>query len=415
MKMNVFAQYKGLRKEVYILFFGNIVTKFGSMIWTVLTLILNQKLGMNASQISLYMIASGALILPANFIGGKLADRLNKKNIIVFCDTVSVVSFILCGMFPLRLSTIVILTLGSTFQTVEHPAYHALLADLTLTKDRDKAFSLLYLGTNLGFLTAPTIAGLLFNNYLWLVFIISGVSIGISTLLIAFKLKDTTPVEDTSKVAVYQKSKDKIPLAVILQTNKTLLLFILAAALMDAAYNEYSYLLPLDIGNIHGTQGPAIFGTVSSLNGLVVILFTPIVTTLLAKSRQTLKMSAANTFIFMGYAVFVIGLGVVPLYYLAMVLCTIGEVLSATSFGPYESARIPSSHRGRVLGLFALVESTLNGIITFIIGRIYDSQGSIAAWKIVLSMLILSQILFACLIFADRKNYPNLYIKESYS
>ena len=44
--MNIFSQYKGLRKENYILFIGRIVTNLGSMVWPVLTLILNQKMGL---------------------------------------------------------------------------------------------------------------------------------------------------------------------------------------------------------------------------------------------------------------------------------------------------------------------------------------------------------------------------------
>ena len=43
--MKLLDQYRGLRREIYILFFGRIVTNLGSMIWPVLTMILSQKLG----------------------------------------------------------------------------------------------------------------------------------------------------------------------------------------------------------------------------------------------------------------------------------------------------------------------------------------------------------------------------------
>ena len=38
----MFKQYKGLRKELYVLFFGRVMTNLGSMIWPMLTLILNK-------------------------------------------------------------------------------------------------------------------------------------------------------------------------------------------------------------------------------------------------------------------------------------------------------------------------------------------------------------------------------------
>ena len=43
--MHFFSQYRGLRRENYVLFFGRIVTNMGSMVWPMLTMILNQKLG----------------------------------------------------------------------------------------------------------------------------------------------------------------------------------------------------------------------------------------------------------------------------------------------------------------------------------------------------------------------------------
>ena len=44
-KMKFIQQYKNLSKEIYILFFGRVVTSMGSLIWPLLTLILKNKLG----------------------------------------------------------------------------------------------------------------------------------------------------------------------------------------------------------------------------------------------------------------------------------------------------------------------------------------------------------------------------------
>ena len=50
----LFREYKGLRRENYILFFGRLMTNLGAMIWPVLTMILDQKLGMSAEKIAGY-------------------------------------------------------------------------------------------------------------------------------------------------------------------------------------------------------------------------------------------------------------------------------------------------------------------------------------------------------------------------
>lgn len=54
---------------------------------------------------------------------------------------------------------------------------------------------------------SPTIAGFLFRDYLWLAFLISGLAVGCSTLLIFFLIKDIALVEETGSEAEYQTER----------------------------------------------------------------------------------------------------------------------------------------------------------------------------------------------------------------
>lgn len=204
------AQYRGLRKENYILFFGRIVTNLGAMVWPMLTLILNQKLGMNASSTAMIIVIAGLANLPANMIAGKMADHFNKKNIIIVCDLASITCLIICGSMPLSKFSVIPMVASGIFQGMEDPAYNALLADITPTEKRESAYSLLYLGANIGLVLSPTLAGFLFRNFLWLSFFINAAAIGSSTLLIFFRLKNITPVKETSEVSEYQTSRDDL-------------------------------------------------------------------------------------------------------------------------------------------------------------------------------------------------------------
>ena len=70
--MTLLNQYRGLRREIYILAFGRMVTNLGSMIWPVMTMILSQKLGLSAGAISLVSVGAGLLMVPMNLLGGRL-------------------------------------------------------------------------------------------------------------------------------------------------------------------------------------------------------------------------------------------------------------------------------------------------------------------------------------------------------
>lgn len=407
--MNLINQYRGLRREIYILFFGRMVTNLGSMIWPVMTMILSQKLNLSASVISYYFVAGSLIMLPANLIGGKLADRFNKKWVIVACDAVSVALYIICGFIPLSIASVAMFVVAGAFQSMEYPSYDALFADLSTTKDRERAYSLDYLGANLGLVLSPTIAGLLFKDYLWLSFIISGVSVALSTVLIATLIKDITPVEDKSEEASYQKSEDNEGIFSILRKNPLLLLCIIGSALYGAAYSQYSYIMPLDMGTVHGDEGAVIYGTVSSLNCIVVVLFTPLITRIFKGMRETGKMITGRVLIIAGYVLFSLILGFIPGYYIAMLIFTWGEIFTTISEGPYISRRTPASHRGRLNGFMSVLSTAVLFAVDIAVGNLYDYASPFAAWALIISITGASIVIAIILKVLDKKAYPKLY------
>ncbi|MCK7486594.1 MAG: MFS transporter [Bacillus subtilis] len=130
--------------------------------------------------------------MPASIIGGKLTDKIGRKKIIVIFDLITEALFILAGLLPFSFGTLVIIFIGGLFQQMEGPAYQALVADFSAPQDREKAFSLSYLGFNLGFMIGPTLGGLLFTNHIGLSFIINALSTLVSTILIAFFVFEKT-------------------------------------------------------------------------------------------------------------------------------------------------------------------------------------------------------------------------------
>ncbi len=409
------SQYRGLRKEIYVLVFGRMVTSLGSMVYPMLTMIMSQKLHLSASQISLMMVASSVLMLPASLLGGRLADRYNKKNVIVCFDTISIVCFLFCGLVPLSFGTLILMLFAGICQSLEYPSYDALIADLTVTKDRERAYSLEYLGNNLGLVLSPTIAGLLFKNYLWLAFIISACSIGISTLLIFLKIKNITPEKDESAESVYQEKRSGESLWKILSENKVLVCFMFMSTLFYAVYGQYGYLMPLDMGAVHGEDGAVLYGTVSSLNCIVVVLFTPLITRLFKGWRDLHKMLAGEILVGIGYLMFMNLLGHVPVYYLCMLIFTWGEIFTTIAGSPYISSRIPASHRGRINGVSSVMGAVIQGIVYLLSGAVYDRAGSITAWSTILGFLAFAILLTIILIVIDKKRYPALYASREHA
>ena len=275
--MKFIQQYKNLSKEIYILFFGRVVTSMGSLIWPLLTLILKNKLGYNATTIATITMAMSILQFPMLLLGGKLADTMNRKKIIVCCDMVTVISYIICGLLPLSGYSIALFYLAGVFATIEGPSYDALVADLSDSESREKAYSLQYLGMNLGLVLSPTIAGFLFENYLGLAFIITGIATFSSTLLIILFVKQLRV--EKKKVSEYEEKRENEHVFKILWERRPILIYALVAGFGALVYAQFNYLLPLNMETLYGAKGAAIFGMLTSTNALVVIIATPIITT----------------------------------------------------------------------------------------------------------------------------------------
>ena len=409
MKTGIFSQYKGLRKELYILLIGRVMTNMGSMIWPMFTLILNQKLGLNATVIAACVIIYSMVSLPISLIGGKLADRLNKKNIIVVCDLVSIASFIYCSLVPVTLSSIIVFSVASLFQTVEWPSYDALVADFSTSKDREKAYSLSYLGANLGLVLSPTLAGFLFNNHLNLAFLINGIAIALSTVLIFFRIKDVHREKDQDAASGYEADLDsKASAFSFILRNRVVLLFILSSALANGVYAMYNYLMPLDMGMTYAERGSVLFGSMTSVNCIVVVTCTALITRLFGKVRETGKMLIGEGLIITGYLIFLLFIRQTWLCFVAITVFTFGEIFNTLSSSPFLTRRIPASHRGRILAVMNVVCGLSSSAIQLLVGMLYDRRGSTTAWSAIIAVGIAEILIVAVMAVFDRKDYPNL-------
>lgn len=407
--MNVFSQYKGLRKEQYIIFICKLIDNLGSMIGPMLTLILSIKLGMSASEIAYFSIIVTALSLPIALFGGKLTDKFNKKLLLNIGDITTSLIYIACGIIGLNRKTLIAYIIGSLIQTAESPAYDSLVADFTTSEDRDRAYSLNYLGLNLGLMLAPTLGGLLLNNHLNLMFIISGTTQLLSIIIFDIFIKDTRPIIDTSNR--YEKKQDEGNIFDIFKNNKILIAFVIIFAVSITTYNMWGYLMPLSLTNIQGSNGSIFYGTMSSLNCIVVVIFTAPLTALLSKTISINRMMIGNALEISGFLIFLLFINTPFMYYVAILVFTLGEITNTITTSPHLSKRIPVNYRGRINALLYIVEGIFMSAGQIIIGKLYDNAGIKVAWNVVIIIGILSILAYQFTKKKDKETFPDLYKK----
>ena len=405
--MKFIQQYKNLSKEIYILFFGRIVTSMGSLIWPLLTLILKNNLGYSATTIATLTMAMTILQFPMMLLGGKLADTLNRKWIIVICDLVTVTAYIICGILPLSNFSIALFYLAGVFATIEGPSYDALVADLSDSESREKAYSLQYLGMNLGLVLSPTIGGLLFENYLWLAFILTGLATLSSTILILLFIKRLSV--EKKNISAYEEKRENESVFRILRERKALILYALVCGFGGIVYAQFNYLLPLNMENLYGAKGATLFGMLTSTNALVVIIATPLITTFMSRLMDVRKIFVGESLIVLGLFGYRFVQGAIGLYFILMIIFTIGEVFNTLGHQPYMTRRIPSTHWGRVNSFVNTVSGFCSGVGNILIGKIVDTSGYDVAWFVVGIIGAVAITLIVLLNLLDKRQFKLLY------
>lgn len=422
--MKILTQYKGLTRANYALAIGRMVTNMGSMIMPMLTLILNQKFGLSASKTALWIMLAGLINLPANLIGGQLADRISKKAMIIACDLVSITIYLICGVKDFNFASFIMIMVASFFQTIEGPAYSALVALVTPPGKEDKAFSIQYMGANVGFILAPIIGGFLFNNYLWLCFVIDAVTIAMSTVLIILFVDEKSSQEQAK---VHQPEDSKAPatqanpaaegfISMLIKTNKPVILFMLAFALYEGGYSQFSYLMPIDFAKYHGDMGATIYGTVMSVSCFLVVILTPIITQIVESRSNQWKLTAGVAAQIISFGVFLVSLGHIPAYYIAIAIFIVGEILTMLCFSPYIVQSVGPEYRGRAFGWISFLGALASGYVMWYSGRYVDANDDRNAWifTIVICVIALALSIFLDFVTRTRPQTENATQAASY-
>ena len=412
------TQYGGLKREIYILFIGRLVTAMGSFVWPMLTFFMTTKLGLSDGTATLMIATASVLSFPAALLGGKLADRFSRKSIIIIFDCITVSMYLLAAILPLTLFTVFLLFAAALFQTIESPAYDALNADYSTSKQREKAYSLSYLGFNLGYIVGASVAGMLFERFIRLAFCINGLAIFVSTVLIIFFVhKKNAITEDTvdlnESYSEYEQPIDeKTPVLTVLRQRPVLIGMLLIGCLASMPASLMGLLLPLQLKETLGEAGATLYGYLNSLNGFVVIVFTPILTVLLKKLTEIPKSVIGLLLFLVGNLFFSMGTAASMLF-VGMFIFTLGEVVEVLGHNPYASRRVPASHRGRVGGISSVIHSIFSSCTQYLISFLLVTTESNyrLIWMVFMVCGLAGAVLYGFMYRPDKRTFPKLYQK----
>lgn len=399
----LWSPYMGLPREIYIIFLSRMVNALGMFIFPLFTLILNKKIGLSQSETGYWIMILGLVFIPSTMIGGKIADHFGRKKPIVIFETIGALLYIVCGFMPAGIEQVYVVLTACFFFGLAEPAQNAIMADLTTPENREGAFSLSYMGFNLGFAIGPILGGLLFelDLYHW-IFWGDAATLIVSILLIAFFVPETFGHHEDieSDDRELEKSVSGSTWSV-LKSRPILIWFSIVLLAYNFAYAQWGYLLPLHtVQNF--SDGALFYGLLASVNGVVVIVFTPLLTKMISGKSDLDKN-------FLGGILYLIGFGAFGfvsgkwMFILCCFIFTLGEIVVTISFMPFLANRTPASHRGRINAVVPLIMGIGRSIGPLLMGYIIEASTIETGWKVVGLVMLAGVIFMKLLDVIDRR------------
>lgn len=393
--MSLINTYKGLPKSIYVLFFVQIINRFGDFVVPFLTLFLVKKLGFTMGQTGFVVTLCALAVMPGAFLGGKLSDHIGrKKAYMLFQGTAATLLFI-CGFLGTSKLLVAMVVLSSFFSGGVRPILGAIITDVLPPEQRQAGFSLSYLGINLGVAFGPMVAGFLFNHYLPLIFIGDAITSYIAVMLVFTQIKETKPQAETEAHSELEKSEQGTTLSVLLKRPE-ILLFFLINMLFSVTYTQHTFALPVQLNEQFNVNGPTFFGYMMSLNAITVVCLTLPLNHLTRHLKPLTIMSICGVLYAVGFGMIAF-INHIALYAVSTVIWTIGEILAATSFGVYLANRSPQNFRARLSAVSSFFFAASAVIGTSGMGLFTDQFGLQALWILLFGLCMIGAVLMKCL------------------
>lgn len=352
MGINFKETYQKFSKQFWLLMFASFIDMLGgALIFPFFSLYLTQKFNVGMVEVGtmflVWALTSGVI---GNTIGGALADKFGRKTNMIMGLVASATSALLMVVInDLRLFYIAIAIVG-IFEDIAGPARQAMIADLVPEKLRPDAYGLFRIIFNLAVTIGPALGGFIATRFAFTyVFIIDVVISLMVAVFVFFFLKETKP-EGNAK----EKSEtfvDTFKGYGRVLKDKLFMAFIVVTIMETLMYFQMNSTLGVFLVNFQGIT-TAQFGTILSINAAMVVLMQMFFTRLVADWKPLLTLALGNIFYVIGFSMFGYVSGY-PMFILAMVIITIGEMIIAPVSQSVVASFAPESMRARYMALFS--------------------------------------------------------------
>ncbi|HUX13314.1 MAG TPA: MFS transporter [Spirochaetia bacterium] len=320
------ATVAGLSTTYWLLWVGTLVNRLGGFLAPFLSLYLTGERKIPIARAAFVVSLFGAGSFVGRIAGGELSDRVGRRPVLLLSFFATPAIVVAVGLVrPLSLLAAGTFLLGF-FTDLYRPAVSAAIADIVPADKRIRAFGYLYWAVNLGAAIAPAVGGFMARENYFLLFAGDAVTTLLFGFIILFRFHETQPQSIRAEAAAKRIVAPRHRLT-LLARDPALLLFAGLTFLFGLVYAQSGSTLPIAMG-IHGV-GPAGYGIVISLNGLLIVFLGISASRRAERWPRFPSIAVANVLLGAGFGLTMFA-HALPLYALSVVIWTVGEIVNAS-------------------------------------------------------------------------------------
>jgi len=351
----------------------------GSMLFPFFALYITKRFDVGLVQVGYLFLIFSITNFAGGFLGGALTDRFGRRKMIIFSLLASSIANIAFGLVNSIYGFYMVGIVSGLFTSIGGPAQDAMVADILPEEKRAEGFGIIRVVFNLAVVFGPIIGGLMASRSFLALFLADAVISSISALVVYLNIPETRPApkENEQPEAFSQTLRGYG----IVFRDGMFMLFIAATFLATLVYMNMNVTLGVFLRDSYAIQ-PDLYAYILSINAFMVVVFQFGITRRVSKFPPMLMMTLGTAFYAVGFAMYGF-VGTYPLFILAMVVITIGEMIVSPVAQALVASFAPEHMRGRYNAVFGmLVWGIPFAIGPLIAGNIVDKLGPNMLWYI---------------------------------
>lgn len=362
--------------QFWLVFTGLMISSTGTtMIWPFIMIFASEKLALPLAAVTSLMALNSASSLLSSLLAGGLVDQYGRRSVMVLGLVGAALVYLMYIPTTQFWHFSLLMILAGFFTPLYRVGTDTLLADMVAPEQRAHAYGIFRMGRNIGVAIGPILGGLVLSKSYTIGLIGAGVTLGVYGLITYIFVKESRQPAAIpqrgllmDKLLVYRDALRDRPFLGMLGAYTLMEICAALIWVLLAVYMKQNFGLP-----------EARYSVIPTTNALMVVFLQVFVTRRTSRSTG-LRVMPLGAFLYAA-AMAVVGLsngfwG----FWIAMVVLTWGELITAPTATAYVANLAPADKRGSYLGLFGLTWYIAMAIGPLTAGIISDSLGIRWPW-----------------------------------